>query len=373
MLEEFLKQVQEQSPDLQIEKAMIEESKAKASGIRINPPMIGYMTMTEGDVKTPGYEISQEIPFPTKIAKEKRVRELEAQAQTVGSKYRQNEILVEARKAYIDFWREFEKEKIVSEKKEWLRKHSQIVRSTIRSDSGAQSHYLGIESEVDLLENEVLEIRSNVIQKRNQLKMYAPQLEVTELVPKEPKIESIDVEKNSSSHLISWKENQMSAAEAERSLKKQAAIPDLYVRYRSFNSNEMNPRNEEFMIGITVPFLFFWQPQAENAEATAKYQRAQAELQKVRIELDSNLKSLLQKAEAQKTQLETLNEKLIPRAHKRMKLIENLSKRTMEGLDEHRTVMVDYLDLRLKALDARAEYEATLSEILKLVSKEATP
>lgn len=368
-----MKQVREQSPDLQIEKATVEESKAKASGIRIDPPMIGYMTMSQGDSKTQGFEISQEIPFPTKIAKEKRVRELEAQAQSVGSKYRQNEILVEARRAYIDFWRVYEKEKIVFERKEWLRKHAQIVRSTIRSDSGAQAHYLGIESEVDLLENEVLEIRSDVIQKRNQLKVFAPKLEITEVAPKEPKIESIDVDQNLSSNLVSWKQNEVSAAEAERSFKKQAAIPDLYVRYRSFNANQMTPRNEEVMIGITVPFLFFWQPQAESAGASAKYQRAQAELQKVRIELDSNLKSLLQKADAQRTQLETLNEKLIPRAHKRMNIIENLSKRTMEGLDEHRTVMLDYLDLRSKALDVRAEYEATVSKVLKLINKEAAP
>jgi hypothetical protein len=66
-----------------------------------------------------------------------------------------------------------------------------------------------------------------------------------------------------------------------------------------------------------------------------------------------------------------LKDKLLPRAHKRMKLVENLSARTMEGLDEHRTVMLDYLNLRAREINSRIEYEKTLAEILKLVNKEA--
>lgn len=79
------------------------------------------------------------------------------------------------------------------------------------------------------------------------------------------------------------------------------------------------------------------------------------------------------KSESLKKQLMTLKVKLIPRAEKRMRLVENLSARSIEGLDTHRMVMLDYLDLRTKELNARNEFEKALIEISRLIGKEAPP
>jgi outer membrane protein TolC len=372
-LEQVLKAVESQSAELQVEKSLKDETTAKASGIRLNPPMVGIMSMRDAGGTNQGIEISQELPFPTKASKELELRRSEAEAQRSNYQYRRNEILLMARNAYFEYWQAYEQEQILKEKRDWLKAHSKIARSTARSDSAAQVHLLGIESQADLLENEVLEAESKVIEKRSSLKTYVPDLQNLESIPVEPKLQSLEKNKPPDSALISWKENELKAAEIGQSLKKQAYLPDLFLRYRGYNGNETTARNEELMVGISLPFLFFWQPQADSREASAKYQRAQASLRKSKLDLENRLTSLVQKAESLKKQLSALNDKLIPRAHKRMKLVENLSQRTMEGLDEHRVVMLDYLDLRMKALDARTQYENTVSEIMKFVSLEVTP
>lgn len=367
---DYLKLVENQNPDLIVEKSMKDEADAKSSGIRLNPPMIGFMSMKEEGSTARGIEISQEIPFPTKIFKEKEARNLEAKMQNSYFSYRRQEILLQARLTYFEFWKAFEKLKITKEKRDWLKTHTRITRSATRSDSESQIHLLGIESELDMLENEVLESESNLNEKRQTLKTMAPELKDLNFTPVTPEPAILEINSNKKSALLESKEKIVEKAEADLSLKKQSYLPDFFIRYRKFNESEMIPKNEEIMIGVSLPFLLFWQPKAESAEASAKLTRAQAELQKIKIQTETSLASLLQKQESLKKQLDNLNDKLIPRAHKRMKLVDNLSTRTMDGLEAHRSVTLDYLDLRSKAVDTRFEFENTLAEILKL-SKEA--
>lgn len=371
-LDEYLKRAQNQSPEVKIEKAMSEEANSRSQGLRLPPPMVGVMNMTNSGGSNKGIEIQQEIPFPTKMMREKEIRELEAKAQGSLFSYRKNEILLKARLAYFEFWKTFQVKKILEEKQSWIRNHVKISRTSARSNSTAQIHLLGTESEADLFENEVLEAQTELIEKTNSLKVFVPDLVTENLVPEtEPKLELIEVDSNAKSQFIDSKEKELQLAESLKSLKKQSYLPDMILRYRSFEGNEMTPRNEEIMVGISLPFLFLWQPNSEISEASARVQRSQAELQKAKISFETRLSTLKEKSQALQKQVLTLKEKLLPRAHKRMKLVENLSATTMEGLDEHRMVMLDYLDLKFKEITARTDYEKTIAEILKLVRKEA--
>ncbi|OYZ21742.1 MAG: hypothetical protein B7Y39_08540 [Bdellovibrio sp. 28-41-41] len=364
-LEAFLEAAKRESPDLALEKANLEAASARASGIRISPPMVGLMQMKENSTSRNGYEISQELPFPTKIAQDKKVRDLEFETQKENNKYQSALILNEARNAYLAFWSTYEKLQIIKDKHHWLKHHVSLTRSATRSDSLAQVHLLEVESDSDLIENEILSTEAELSEKRNSLKIYAPSLDVESILPKEPALPTLEIEKSSRS-LVILKEKEVASLEAQESLKKQSYIPDLFLRLRSFEGNEMASANQEIMVGITLPFLYFWQPKAEISEASAQRMRTQAELQKTKIEFESRLSTLTKKVESLKVQLKNLKEKLIPRAERRRKLVTNLSTRTMEGLDEHKSVVVGFLDLRMKAIDLRLEYENTFKEILKL-------
>ncbi len=366
---EFLKLVELQSPDLNVEKSMKDEAETKSNGIRLNPPMVGFMTMKEEGSTSRGYEISQEIPFPSKIFKEKESRKLEAEMQNSYFNYRRREILLQARLMYFDFWKAFQKLKIIKEKRDWLKTHTKIARSATRSDSESQIHLLGIESELDMLENDVIEAEASLVEKKQALRTMAPGLKDENFNPITPEMAVVELSGSKQSALLESKEKIVQKAQAELSLKKQSYLPDFFIRYRIFNENGAMPKNEEIMIGVSLPFLFFWQPNSESAEASAKLAKAQAEFQKIKVDTETRFLSLMQKQESLKQQLATLNEKLIPKAHKRMKLVDNLSTRTMTGLETHRIVMLDYLELKTKAIDVRVDFENAVAEILKL-SKE---
>lgn len=368
-LGEYLSQVQSQSPALQVEKSLSDEASARASGVRIAPPMVGLMNMRDAGGTNQGIEISQEIPFPTKIAKDLEARRLESDVRKSNQIYRKNEILSQARLAYFFFWSAFEKSKILKAKMDWLKKHAKLTRTVTRSDSAAQLHLLGIESEVDLLENEVWESDTRLVETRNSLTLFAPELKADQITPRAPPLEMIQINPQSKSAMTSWKELELKSALANQSLKKQAYLPDLFVRYRGYKGSDATAKSEEIMVGVTLPFALFWQPQAESAEAAARALRAEAELRGTKKDVETRLLTLSSKIANLHKQLSGLQEKILPRAHKRMKLVDTLSPRTMEGLDEHRSVMLDYLNLQTKAIDVRLELERSISDQMTLIGQ----
>ncbi|MEK7071068.1 MAG: hypothetical protein AAB966_04635, partial [Patescibacteria group bacterium] len=67
-LEAFLNKVREQNLDLKVESAKSEAAQANAVGLAIPPPMVGVNQMrTDTGNTANGFEISQSIPFPTKL------------------------------------------------------------------------------------------------------------------------------------------------------------------------------------------------------------------------------------------------------------------------------------------------------------------
>ncbi|MGE3341739.1 MAG: TolC family protein [Candidatus Altimarinota bacterium] len=324
------------------------------------------MQMKDGSGTNHGLEIAQEIPFPTKISQDKKVRDLELEAQLESSRLQEISLMADARAAYVAFWSVHARLNIQKEKHDWLIHHVKITRTTSWSDTAAKIHLLEVETDADLVENEVLALESDLVEKRNGLKLYAPGLKVKDLIPVEPELIQMKFDKHGTSPLVSLREKELNAKEALVILQKQAYAPDLYLRLRSYNGNESAPRSQELMVGISVPFLYFWQPKAEVAEASAQRMKAQAELQKSKIDLDGRFSSLIKRAESTQTQIKNLKEKLIPRSERQAKLVRNLSQRTMEGLDEHKKVMLGLLDLRVRAIELRVAYEDLTQTIMKL-------
>lgn len=363
---QFLTEVRATSLQFAIEKANVEASQARANGIRINPPMIGYMQMKDASGTNHGFEIAQEIPFPTKIVQEKKVRDLDLETQKESRRLQEVAVLTDARSAYVAFWSAYERLALQREKHRWLQHHSKITRTTAWSDTSAKIHLLEVESDADLVQNEVLSLEADLTENRNRLKSYAPNLKIENLIPVEPPLIPLEHAKPGPNSVLALREKELSSTEAIEGLKKLAYLPDFYVRLRSYNGNESVQRSQELMVGINLPFLYFSQPRAEIAQASAQRSKAEAELQKSRIDLNSSLSSLLAKAESTELQIKNLKEKLIPRSELQMNLVRNLSQRTMEGLEQHKKVMLGLLELRTKAIELRVQHEDLAGRLLKL-------
>lgn len=371
-LESYLKQVQEQSPDIHIERSAQEIAKTKSLGPRIPDPMIGFMNMTESGSQQKGFEFNQELPFPSKITAEKKARENESLSQIQNSRLRQREILTAAKNTFVSYWLSFKKNELLREKKDWIKDHLKMAKAIAKADSTSQLHLLEIESEFDNIETEVLSTESDLNEKYLLLKIYTPNLKSNPFTPELPSITSKINLRNQDDSYTQAKAYELKSMESDYDYKKQTYFPDLVFRFRSYEASEMKAKNEEVMIGLTLPFVFFWQARNESQEAALKVQKAQMELQKVKNESQIRMDSLSQRLSSLQKQLHIFQDKLLPRAHKRMKLVENLSIRNMEGLNEHRNVMVNYIDLKMKELELRTDYENLLSELEKYTPSEGS-
>ena len=153
--------------------------------------------MKDGSGTNRGYEISQEIPFPTKLSKDKEARNLESDSQKVMSKLQKMIVLADARVAYLDFWSAYSKLELQKEKLAWLNGHVKVTQSSSWSDTSAKAHLLEVESDRDLLENDLLSMESELVTARAALRGYAPDLDINDTVPVEPPALKIEIEKAS--------------------------------------------------------------------------------------------------------------------------------------------------------------------------------
>ncbi len=360
----FLNKVREQNLDLKIESAKSEASSAKSIGLAIPPPMLGVSQMREDSGnKAIGFEISQTLPFPTKLTGDYSARALASKSQNESQLARKNEILAEAKFHYISLWSAQQRLVFLLEKKSLLESHIKLSRSGARSDSFASLHVLKSESDLDLLENEILTEEQQIQEKQSEAAVLMSQDPTnfqitTEEPPLSPPPKNNSIEHSHQIERVKWS---LESLRSKESVAKSFWFPDLSFRYKQIGASSLASRYNEVMVGITLPFVFFWGPHSESNTASAERAQAEFELEKQRLSIRAKKTIALSKIESLKKQMETLNQKLIPRAEKRMKLIHNLAPRDMETLQNHLETVEALPDLKLKVLELRLEYEQTVS------------
>jgi outer membrane protein TolC len=370
-LSEYLKIVEDQNLSIAASQASFEAADARAVGIKLPEPMVGVSQMHDSKGSANGYEISQTIPFPTKLSNDHEARKFEAQMEKANSQGLRNEILAKARLLYISTWVAGERVKLLQEKYDVIKKHLRLSQASTRSDSSLSIHALKAESDMDMVENEILEARQLSTEQQISLAEYAkqdpnsyrPGLEAPTL-SMIPSAESIAKPFQIEARRLNV---EMFAARASQA--NSEWFPDINLKYREFGGGTtMMARNQEVMISATLPFIFFWEPNATSKSAQAEKLKAQASFDAEKLSITSKAAALTARAESLKKQLELINKKLIPRAEKRMRLIRNLAPRDMESLQEHREGMEVFPDLKIKALELRLQYETTIAELLTYVS-----
>lgn len=369
-IEDYMKAVRSQSPSIAVSKSETSAVSARAGGIRLSAPMVGYMQMRDGGIRRNGFEVSQEIPFPSKIIREKQLRSLQAQSQVTQSKNVTATVLADARLAFVSYWAAAERISIIESKKSWLQRHAKTAKSSGRYDTEGRIYGIETQAQEDETENELLRAQSDLVERQNELKLFAPQFDLAgkEVLP--PPITSFQLRATSSPAIDTLKK-QTEESKAAEALAKTAYAPNLFVRYRTFEGVGTTPRNEELMVGVTLPFLYFWQHKAEVGAASADRLRTEASLQQAQINYSSGSESLLRKEKSIRRQLENLNTKILPRSEQRVRLVKNISPRTMQGLAQSNSVMLSHFDLKLSAIESRIEHERTIRDLSALTGEAA--
>jgi outer membrane protein TolC len=372
-LGQFLEKVETSNIDLKIEQVKTEASEAQSSTIGLPPPMVSlsFLREKEGSSAT-GFEINQTIPFPGRITKDKTARNLEAESQKEMAQARKSEIIAEAKQTYFEYWGAYKKLEILQGKKIILKDHLKLARAGIRSDSTMKIHFLKTESDFDLLENDIEIATQNLEEMRLKLSVFLGQPSSEKIPdPVEPALSQMTnpVYQNSSPAQLKASELELRMFHARESEAHQAWFPDLTLRYKEMGATQMMPQYSEVMVGMSLPFLFPWEASAISKKSTAERLAAEFRLEKLKKEISSLRSVAWSRALSLKKQLAIFEEKLLPRAHKRMQLIHNIAPRDMESLQDHRETMEAMSDLELKALETRLAYEKSLAELEKWDAK----
>jgi outer membrane protein TolC len=367
----FLKEVETQNLTLKASQASVEAAKSRSVGVNLPQPMVGITQMRDASGSAIGIEVNQTIPFPSKLSMDRSARNFEAEAEKVESRGLKVEVLAKARVIYISVWSAQEKIQFLREKRTAIQDHLKLSHASTRSDPSLIIHTLKAESDLDLLENEVLEAEQSLREQqiifaefaRKNPADYKPTL-VKPAVSSVPAVKTLSTPYQLDAKKLTLEK--LSAREAEA---KASWYPDLNLRYRDVGGTPMTPGFREMMVGVTLPFVFFWEPKSTSLSASAEKLKGAAEYAQETLSIEAKISSLLARAESLKKQLDLISDRLLPRAEKRMRLVHNLAPRDIESLQDHREAMETFPELKLKALELRMQYENAIAELASFSSE----
>lgn len=366
-LEKFLQQAREKNLSLKVEMARLEAAQANARGLNIPPPMVGYTKFTDqSGSSAAGFEINQTLPFPTKLIHDHAARSREAEAQEQESSAKSAEITSQARLLYLKLWASQERKKFLAEKKDVIEGHLRLARAGVRSDSFLRIHLLKSETDADLLENEILAADQDIQEREVALAAFLD-TDPAQFHPSltDPGLPALPKPASSSAPQTEAARLGLESFKARESEAGSAWLPDLFFRYKNTGQTQLMPRTSEMMIGVSLPFVFPWEPAAASAKASALREQSELEYKGVSRKVGAERGVLVTRAASLRKQLDNIQEKLLPRAKERMKLIHNVAPKDMETLQDHRETMEAFPDLKLKGLELRLRYEEAVAELAK--------
>lgn len=366
-LEQYLEKVRVSNIDIKLEDEKLKASESRAVGIRLPSPMASLIQMKEESGGSPnGFEINQQLPFPTKITSEHKIRKLEANAQNKMLIVGINQAVAKAKMAFIELWVAQENISVINQQKNILINHIKLSRSAARSDSFLKLHLLRAQSDLDLLENEIETAKQ---------KLKVKQLALAEIINEdpdtflpiaiEPPISAIPNAAQENIPQLELMKLTLESFKERESLAKASWLPDFNFTYKKMGSSSMSESYSEIMVGITLPFIYPWQPKAEAQSAGVEKYQAELNYSREKRSIEIKTVALRSLANSLQVQLLNLKNKLIPRAHQRMKIVLNLAPRDMETIQDHRETMEALPELKMKEIDLQMQYEESIIELEK--------
>ncbi len=365
--ESFLSLAREKNLGLKVETAKLGAARANARGFNIPAPMVGFTKFSDQSGSSAGgFEVNQSIPFPFKLIHDHAARAREADSQEQASLARSMEIVSQARLVYLNLWASQQRKRFLREKKEAIEGHLKLARAGVRSDTFLRIHLLKSETDLDLLENDLLAADQDIGEKE------AASAEFLNSDPADfhsllddPGLPTLPLLSHSTTPQSEAAKFGLESLKARESEADSAWLPDLFFRYKNTGQTQLMPRTSEMMIGVSLPFVFPWETAAIAAKASAMREQSELEYESVSRKISVERQVLVTRAASLKKQLDNIQGKLLPRAEKRMKLVHNLAPRDMETLQDHRETIEAFPDLKLKGLELRLRYEGAIAELSK--------
>lgn len=368
-----------QHPSLQAAKARADGANSSVTAVTtLPPPMVGIGMMGENSPWSSSgkmersYEISQDVPFPTKVISNRNARVFEADSKEWDLEQQRRDIIRDAKKVFFSYARTVQEVEISEERVQLLRKHLKVLASKPVSSSMLQAHVVTIDGEIEAAQVELIMERQELTTMKAELNVAMGQSPDSALAtPELPPLSSLPLETRNQvleSPRVKSVTAMKEAAESERSLMYQEWVPDFNLTYRYNRRYDSIPNNHEFMVGMTLPFVPFWSTAAKASQASAKVIELEAELKKTNLETASDAEILRTRAKSLREVYLKLSDKVLPSAEKRLHLIHRISQTDMETLDEHRMAFENLNAIKMKIARTRSDFESAVAELESLAS-----
>ena len=373
-LNEILDATRSSNPDIKAVEAKVSALEArKGASSNIPAPMVAISYMgadgpfRSDDMKEkPSFEVSQTIPFPTKILANMKLASRDFAAGAATKELEEKAVIASAKAAFWDYFVAYNDQKFRREQILVLKDHLKRISRSPVSDALANTHILSIKNEASVMENEVEQGEVELEKARNVLYVFTGlSKEKLSAPPEEPPLKDVSISLGGiqSSPALKKAQKEVESAEAGHALARSMYFPDLTVKYRWNSEFATVPKNQELMVGLDLPFVFFWQPRAQVHEARARLIETEAMQEKTRREVESSFSALAVELKSLKRQLDRLESEIIPQAERQMKIAHSISFTDMASLEEHRRVLQDSLKFRLQRLILRSSFEKKLAEL----------
>jgi outer membrane protein TolC len=321
--------------------------------------------------------IEQTIPFPTKLTSEAKEKGFAAEAAEVTLQAEVLRLTAAAKASFYDLYEARKKIELLDRKKSVFEEHYRRLRASALSDRIVQAHRVWVQTEIGLAENDLIVARENERVDEGKLNVVMgnpPERPLPDL--EDPPVSALPAagELPASHPELRSGEFREQAAAAAVTGANSRWLPDLSLHYRrAHRFDGLMPDYSEVSVGVTLPFLFFWESRGQADAASARAQTASFTLEKARQDLRMELLESRARAESLRAQLETYRAKIIPQAEARMKIAHGLVPSDMASLREHREAMESLVNLHLSALSIRVNYEKAVAKLESLLPEGAPP
>jgi outer membrane protein TolC len=361
-LSQFIERAQQNNLSLLRQKSRLQEADARAQGWRLPSPKLGLtqMNMAGGD-QARGWEVSQSLPFPDKIRGDYQARQHAKNSVESDLLSTNLAVLAEARWLYFQVWKAQEVENILREKKQLLQKHGQMAQNLARSNTFAKIHWLKVNFEIDQVDVDIqaarllrqqrqVEAAQYINDRPGQFWLVASEPPMTSM----PTKQKIDVKQTPQ---LKARHYDLLNFQSQERVNNQSWFPDFDLRYNYMQQGAMFPEFQQFTVGISLPFVFFWQARSEQSQAKSKRVQAQLTMQlEERVVQAEVLKAQLS-LESLKEQMDILKQRTLPRVRQRQSLFRNLAPRDLSSLQEHLDTALALPNLQMQILEQRQQWE----------------
>lgn len=279
-LDDVIAEALRNNPEITAVRFLYEAAKTRTSVLRQMPdPQIGV----EFDGSNRMYSITQQIPFPGKLAAGSAVARTGAEEYVYLIAEKEQDITNRAKKAYARVFVHHMSVTTLERSVVYLEQIYRVVSRQYAVGLSAQAHVLRAQVELAQAEEQLRVQQDNVTIAKAQLNTLLDKPVDAELgvpVSLEVKIEPfahdslIELARTSQPHLLAVRQ-EMKVAEQMVSMARQQYFPDMMVKMTQMDS-DMNSGGQKFMFGITLPVWFFGKQNEIIREAQARLDGASA-------------------------------------------------------------------------------------------------